>query len=191
MNKLTLVLLLGIAPACGPATKVSSPAPAPPPGPAAATPVMIPVQATATLIDAASKKVGSVNFTDTPSGLLVVGSVSGLGIGPHGIHLHAVGLCEPAGFGSAGSHFNPEGVKHGFRNPAGHHAGDMPNIVTQAAGMHGFQFIVPGVRLTGSDGLLDADGASIVVHSAADDYMTDPSGNSGARLACGVITPSH
>jgi superoxide dismutase, Cu-Zn family len=191
MTRLGLVLLLGIAAACGPATKVSSPAPAPPLGPAAATPVVIPVQATASLIDAASKKVGSVDFTDTPSGLLVIGSVSGLGIGPHGIHLHSVGVCEPSGFGSAGAHFNPEGVKHGFRNPAGHHAGDMPNIVTQAAGSHGFQFIVPGVRLTGPDGLLDADGASIVIHSTADDYMTDPSGNSGARLACGVITPSH
>jgi Cu-Zn family superoxide dismutase len=189
--KQLLVLSVFVVAACNRASTVGSPASAPPIGPAPAAPVVIPIQATASLIDAASKNVGTVNFADTPAGLLVMGTVSGLGLGTHGVHLHSVGVCEPAGFGSAGPHFNPEGVKHGFRNPAGHHAGDMPNIVTQAAGKHGFQFIVPGVTLTGRNGLLDTDGAAIVIHSTTDDYLTDPSGNSGARLACGVITATH
>ena len=144
-------------------------------------------QATATVTDLAGTTVGNVTFSDTPAGLLVIGSVSGLGLGPHGTHLHAVGKCEPP-FTTAGAHFNPSGAKHGFRNPAGHHAGDMPNVVARPAGMEGFQFVVPGVTLTGSGGLVDGDGASIVFHSSADDYMTDPSGASGGRLACGVIT---
>jgi Cu-Zn family superoxide dismutase len=188
MNRFVVVSLIVVGAAgCSRTTSVGSPAPGPVAAPAAPPSAPIPIQATASLIDAASKNIGTVNFTDTPAGLLVIGTVSGLGIGTHGIHLHTVGMCEPSGFSSAGGHFNPTGAKHGFRNPAGHHAGDIPNIVTQAAGKHGFQFIVTGVRLTGDGGLLDADGASIVIHSVADDYMTDPSGNSGARLACGVI----
>src|SRR5438270_4708470 len=132
-------VLIG-AVACSPKANVSSPAPSAVAAPTAAPPIQ--AQATASLIDAASKTIGTVNFIDTPAGLLVIGSVSGLGIGPHGVHLHSVGVCEPAGFGSAGPHFNPTGVKHGFRNPAGHHAGDMPNIVMLAAGTHAFQFFV-------------------------------------------------
>ena len=187
MKRLIAGLII-VAVGCGRGAAVSSPAPTPAVGAPAAEPVAIPVEATAGLVDATNKLVGSVNFTDTPAGVLVIGTVRGLGIGAHGIHLHTVGACDPPGFTSAGGHFNPEGAKHGFRNPAGHHAGDMPNIVTQAAGVHGFQFVVAGVKLNGRGGLLDSDGAAIVIHSGADDYMTDPSGNSGARLACGVIT---
>ena len=177
------VLLIG----CAPKTSVSSPVPvAPPIAPAPSTPVSISVQARATLNDLTGNRVGTVDFTDTPGGLLVTGTVSGLGLGAHGVHLHAVGKCEPP-FTTAGGHFNPTSAKHGFRNPDGHHMGDMPNIVTPAAGQLGFQFVVAGVRLNGNGGLLDADGAAIVIHATADDYMTDPSGNSGSRLACGVI----
>lgn len=179
-----IVFSLGLA-ACGAATVVSSPAPIP--GPPTASPNGIGVQATAAIIDVGGATIGHISFADTPAGLLIVGSVSGLGIGVHGVHLHAVGRCEPP-FASAGPHFNPGGAKHGFRNPAGHHAGDLPNVVTPPAGTYGFQFVAPGVKLTGKDGLVDADGAAIVFHSGADDYATDPSGGSGARLACGVIT---
>ncbi len=178
-------IALGLV-ACGHAAVVSSPAPLSGPAAAAAAPP-IAVQATATIIDLAGAPVGSASFTDTPAGLLVIGSVSGLGIGVHGVHLHSAGRCE-APFASAGSHFNPGGAKHGFRSPAGHHAGDLPNVVTPPAGAYGFQFVAAGVKLTGKDGLIDTHGASIVFHSGADDYLTDPSGGSGGRLACGVIT---
>ena len=142
--------------------------------------------ATATLHDATGRRVGSVAFSETYAGLLVRGSVGDLGLGAHGIHLHAVGKCEPP-FASAGGHFNPEQRVHGFNNQHGHHLGDMPNIVTPAAGRLEFEFVVPDVSLKGVNGILDADGAAIVVHSSADDYATDPAGNSGARIACGVI----
>jgi Cu-Zn family superoxide dismutase len=185
MMRLTAVLAaFGLA-ACGRAAVVSSPALPPVPSPALPPPIL--VQATATVKDLAGATTGNVSFADTPAGLLVIGSVSGLGIGAHGVHLHAVGRCE-APFASAGPHFNPSAAKHGFKNPAGHHAGDLPNVVTPPAGAYAFQFIVAGVTLTGKDGLMDADGASIVFHSGADDYVTDPSGGSGGRLACGVIT---
>ncbi len=138
--------------------------------------------------DGTNTKIGSAAFADTPAGLLVSITVTGLGIGSHGAHLHTTGSCVTPTFASAGAHFNPSGRQHGFRNPAGHHAGDMPNIVSPPAGTHSVQFLVDGVKLTGRGGLLYDDGASIVIHSSADDHLTDPSGNSAARYACGVIT---
>ena len=181
-RKLTAIAIVLLG--CARATVVSSP---PISGSAAAPAPPLDIQARATVIDLAGDKVGTVTFTDTPAGLLVIGTIAGLGIGAHGAHLHAVGRCEPP-FASAGPHFNPAAAKHGFRNPAGHHAGDLPNVVTPPAGAYGFQFIAADVTLAGKDGLLDGDGASIVFHSGADDYLTDPSGGSGGRLACGVIT---
>ena len=187
MTRCAPALAIAFAVGCGGGVVASSPASSPPQGPVPSLPATIAVQATAALVDLGNTRIGTVSFADTPAGLLVIGSVSGLGIGVHGLHLHTVGACDPP-FASAGGHFNPTGVKHGFRNPAGHHAGDMPNIVTPPSGTHGFQFIVDGVKLTGKAGLLDADGAAIVIHSSADDYLADPSGNSGGRMACGVIT---
>ena len=171
--------------ACSRQSVVSTPQP--PAVGAAPLPTAIAVRATATLNDVANTKIGTATFTDTPAGLLVAGTVTGLGIGAHGAHLHAVGVCQAPAFATAGPHFNPLGLKHGFKNPAGHHAGDMPNIVSPPAGAHSFQFLVEGVKLTGRGGLLDDDGASIVIHSAEDDYLADPAGNSGGRFACGVI----
>jgi Cu-Zn family superoxide dismutase len=113
--------------------------------------------------------------------------VGGVGLGAHGIHVHAVGRCE-APFTTAGGHFNPANRQHGFRNPNGPHLGDLPNIDTPAAGMLKFEFLLPGVTLKAENALLDADGAAIIVHASRDDYMGDPSGNSGGRIACGVIT---
>jgi superoxide dismutase, Cu-Zn family len=167
----------------------AAPPPAAPPPSARRTIAPSGARATAVLHDAVVRRVGTVYFSETYAGLLVRGEVSDLGVGPHGIHLHSIGKCE-APFTSAGGHYNPEQRAHGFNNQHGHHLGDLPNIVTPAAGKLDFEFVTPGVVLTGPFGMLDADGASIVVHATADDYLTDPAGNSGARLACGVITPA-
>lgn len=164
----------------------------PPPSPAAnpaPLPSSLDVRATAIINDVANTKIGNATFTDTPAGLLVTITATGLGIGAHGVHLHTVGACQTPSFASAGAHFNPSDRQHGFRNKAGHHAGDMPNLISPPAGAYSAQFVLDGVKLTGRGGLLDDDGASIVIHSAEDDHVTDPSGNSGGRFACGVITP--
>ncbi len=172
-------------------------APSPGSAPASATPVATAVEtpaaprvmdhATANVRDGAGRHVGDVTFTDSYAGVIVVGTISGLGLGAHGIHIHEFGKCQ-APFTTAGGHFNPDHRQHGFSNPAGPHLGDLPNVDTPAAGPLKFEFVLPNVTLKGKNALLDADGASIVVHSARDDYVTDPSGNSGARIACGVIT---
>lgn len=132
--------------------------------------------------------VGEVAFTQTDAGVLVAGTVSDLGLGSHAMHIHAVGSCVPP-FTSAGGHYNPDGRHHGFLNPDGPHMGDMANLVLPAAGKYSFEQLIAGARLEGRGGMLDADGSSIVIHASRDDYMTDPSGNSGGRIACGVITP--
>jgi Cu-Zn family superoxide dismutase len=150
---------------------------------AAATPG---TSATATIRDLSGVRVGTATFTDTYAGVLVVGSVTGLGLGAHGIHIHGAGKCDPP-FTSAGAHFNPLGKQHGFENPNGPHLGDMPNVDTPASGTLRFEVLMAGVTLKGANRLLDASGAAIVIHSARDDYKTDPSGDSGSRIACGVI----
>jgi Cu-Zn family superoxide dismutase len=142
--------------------------------------------ATAALRDQTGRQIGSVTLTDSYAGVLLSGVVNGLGIGAHGIHIHETGKCE-APFTSAGGHFNPRKRHHGFKNPDGSHAGDLPNIETPAAGQLKFELLLPGVSLTGRNGLLDADGSAVVIHGAGDDYMTDPAGNSGSRIVCGVI----
>jgi Cu-Zn family superoxide dismutase len=143
--------------------------------------------AAAVIHDLAGAHVGDVTFADTYAGLLVAGTLRGVGLGAHAIHIHEFGKCV-APFTTAGGHFNPEHHQHGFKNPEGPHLGDLPNIDTPAAGVLEFEFVMPGVTLHGKNALLDADGASFVVHSSHDDYTTDPSGNSGGRIACGVIT---
>ena len=108
--------------------------------------------------------------------------------GAYGAHIHAVGRCDPAGFNSAGAHWNPTGHKHGKDNPAGMHKGDLPNLLVGTDGRGSFEYTIPNASLEGGQfGILDADGAAVVIHAAADDYRTDPSGNSGARTACGIL----
>ena len=190
MKQVGFLAITAMAIGCSPRAVVSSPQPQPPaPGPTPA-PTRLDVRATATLNDVANTTIGTATFVDTPAGLLVTVTVTGLGIGMHGAHLHAVGSCVPPQFSSAGPHFNPSNRQHGFRNPAGRHAGDMPNIISPPAGQHRVQFILDDVRLTGRGGLMDSDGASLVIHTAADDHTTDPEGDSGGRFACGVIKPS-
>jgi Cu-Zn family superoxide dismutase len=139
------------------------------------------------LVNATGQSIGSVRAWQTTGGVSFHIEASGLPHGVHGVHVHAVGRCEGPDFASAGSHWNPAGKKHGLNNPAGPHAGDMPNVEVAANGVLSATVVLPGASMAS---LLDADGAALVVHAGADDYMTDPSGNSGARIACAVIHPS-
>ena len=143
-------------------------------------------KATAELKDREGHAVGTVTLTETPHGILLAGELGRLPPGPHGFHLHAVGKCEPP-FTSAGPHFNPANHKHGFAAAEGPHAGDLPNLHAAPDGKASVDAFAAGVTLAGQQGLLDQDGASLVVHAKADDYRTDPAGDSGDRIACGVI----
>ena len=108
--------------------------------------------------------------------------------GEHAIHIHSVGKCEGPDFKTAGPHFNPESKKHGSKNPEGPHAGDLPNFTVKADGKAKINILAKGVTLgSGANSLFQTGGTSLVIHEKADDYMTDPSGNSGNRIACGVI----
>ena len=140
--------------------------------------------ASARIVDPVNKQIGTVSFADTPNGLVISGTVSGLGLGAHGVHIHQVGRCEGP-FTTAGAHYNPGNHQHGFKNPNGPHAGDLPNIVTPAAGNYTFEMVAAGLTVAA---LLRQPGTAIVFHVGGDDYATDPAGNSGARIGCGVIT---
>ena len=113
----------------------------------------------------------------------------GLPPGPHGFHIHETGICETPDFETAGAHFNPTHREHGFDNPKGHHAGDMPNLEVGADGQIDVVVNVPDVTLKGGQNqLIDQNGRSFIIHAEADDYLSNPSGNSGKRIACGSIT---
>jgi len=184
-----LATLLAAACSSGSTTTTTRPPVSSAPPPPSRTPPAAASGATATAVmrDLVGGRVGTLTLTDTYAGLLVRGTVSELGLGAHAIHVHSVGRCEPP-FTTAGPHFNPEGRQHGFKNPRRWHLGDMPNIDTPASGRLSFEFLLPDVSLRGKNALLDGDGAAIIIHSGRDDLMTDPSGDSGARAACGVIT---
>lgn len=173
---------------CVPQPAVQAPPSPSPTAPASARPSRPPSfsTATATLRDASGRRVGTMTLADSYAGILIRGTVSDLGLGGHAIHIHSVGKCQ-APFTSAGGHFNPQGRQHGYLNLSGPHLGDLPNLTTPAAGSLTFEFLLPGVTLEGTNALLDADGAAVVIHASSDDYRTDPAGNSGARAACGVI----
>lgn len=184
-----VVAVAAIATACSPQTTVQSPTPAPaaPVTTPRPTPRPVPTATAAAIIrDASGRQVGSMTLTDTYAGVLIAGSVGDLGLGAHGIHIHAVGKCE-APFTTAGGHFNPTNHQHGFKSANGPHLGDLPNLDLPAAGMAKFELLLPNVSLKGDHPLLDADGAAVVIHAARDDFVTDPAGNSGGRIACGVI----
>jgi Cu-Zn family superoxide dismutase len=124
------------------------------------------------------------------TGIEVRVQAAGLPAGQYGVHLHAVGRCEGPAFTSAGPHWNPTGRQHGSLNPAGHHLGDLPNLEVDAQGAGRLEFTIAGAATSGAQGLFDADGTALVIHAGPDDYRTDPSGNSGARIACGVLRAS-
>ena len=143
-----------------------------------------PAAASASMKDGKGKAVGTAQLTQTPHGVLIAVDLHGLKAGVHAIHLHAVGKCEGPDFKSAGGHFNPANKQHGFMTPEGPHAGDMPNIDVPANGKLKAELLAADATL---DSLLDADGAALVVHAKADDYKSQPAGDAGDRVACGVI----
>lgn len=140
--------------------------------------------ATAALHTPDGKPAGSAIASVTPDGLSISVSVTGISPGEHGVHVHTTGKCEGPTFESAGSHWNPTEAKHGLENPQGAHAGDMPNLAVADDGTGTLTFTLRSGTMAG---LLDADGSAFVVHANADDQKTDPSGNSGGRIACGVF----
>lgn len=148
------------------------------------------VTITGTLIDGTGKSLGPVQLTQTANGTVnILVQASGLPAGTHGIHIHSVGKCEGPSFTSAGAHFNPAAKQHGLENPAGHHSGDLPNLVVAANGTAIYTASTKDITLQGTGGssIFDGDGASLVIHANPDDLKTDPTGNSGDRIACAII----
>ncbi|GLC28101.1 superoxide dismutase family protein [Roseisolibacter agri] len=154
------------------------------PGPA---PVPADLRARAEMRDAQGRALGVMTLTQTPHGVLISGDLNGLPSGVHAMHLHDIGRCDPP-FTSAGGHFNPTQRVHGFRVAAGHHAGDLPNFTAPSTGSVRVDVFTDRVTVgTGPTSLIDPDGSSIVIHASPDDYASDPAGNAGDRIACGVI----
>ncbi|MEH6790519.1 superoxide dismutase family protein [Parasphingorhabdus sp.] len=144
--------------------------------------------ARAALVGADETQYGEVIVAQGDEGLLVNIRAQGMSPGPHGVHIHQTGKCEGPDFKSAGGHWNPGNKEHGFDNPQGAHAGDFFNLDIGADGTGSLEATVSDAKLRDGDfALLDADGAAFVVHEGADDLKTDPSGESGGRLACGVF----
>jgi Cu-Zn family superoxide dismutase len=143
--------------------------------------------------DAQGKSLGTATLTQMAHGVVIKAELSGLPAGPHGFHVHEVGKCEAPAFTSAGGHFNPTGHKHGYNAAAGPHSGDLPNIIAKPDGTAIVEVWVHDLALAdsqtapGANALFDQDGASLVIHAQVDDYASDPAGNSGNRIACGVI----
>ena len=146
-------------------------------------------RASASIIDANDATIGFATFTEDGTGRVHVNvHVEGLAPGLHGAHLHSVGLCAGPSFASAGGHHNPLGAQHGLENPLGAHAGDLENLIVNEQGRGHLDVTTELARLTaGPTSLFDGDGSAIVIHAAEDDQVTNPTGNSGARVACGVI----
>lgn len=148
-------------------------------------------RAVAVFSDVNGATVGTAQLTQDAAGVVTIDIASlALPAGSHGIHFHEAGICQggSTAFSTAGAHFNPVGREHGLENPNGPHAGDAPNVVIPASGVSAISFSTNRVSLTpGSISLFDNNGSSIVVHANPDDQRTQPSGNSGARIACGVV----
>lgn len=140
------------------------------------------------LKDAQGTLIGTAELSPAKKGVRVKLNLTRLSPGTHGIHFHEKGVCEGPDFKSAGSHFNPAGKAHGLDNPKGAHAGDMPNIEASRSGTVKTEFVAPAVTLgDGVNSLRRLGGVALVVHAKADDQKTDPSGDSGDRVACGAI----
>jgi Cu-Zn family superoxide dismutase len=141
------------------------------------------------IINTSGKKIGTAEFSPTAEGVKIHLVASKLPPGMHGIHIHEVGLCVKPDFATAGMHLNPSSKHHGFENPQGSHAGDLPNIEVGADGKVTVDLVDKAVTLEKGkpNSLLNEQGVSLIIHEKSDDYMTDPSGNSGGRIACGVL----
>ncbi len=168
----SMVLSFGLAAACG--------APSSPPG------TVAPAR-TAGMIDSTGNSIGSASLLESERGPLLVLKLQGVPPGTHGFHLHANGACDAPTFESAGPHHNPGNRKHGTRNPAGPHAGDLPNVRARTDGSVDTTLVLSRDLTAGSALAAGAPPRALVLHAKADDMLTDPSGNSGARIACGVL----
>ena len=144
--------------------------------------------AKAELRDSQGKVVGTAQLKQTSEGVQVSVQVKGIPVGIHAFHVHSVGKCEAPTFESAGEHFNPGGKKHGLKNPDGPHAGDLPNITVGSDGKGKAQVVNTHFTLgEGTNSVFHAGGSAIVIHEKADDGKTDPAGDAGSRIGCGVI----
>lgn len=187
MRKITIpvaILTFGLA-ACG------SPEPAEEPADDTAmdtgAPTATPMQAVAMLQTAEGEAAGTATASASGETVAISLQVQGLPPGEHGVHVHMTGACEAPTFESAGSHWNPANTQHGLENPEGSHAGDMPNLTVGDDGSGTLEYQLAGGTF---EGLMDADGSAFVVHAMPDDQVTDPSGNSGDRIACGAFSAS-
>jgi len=148
--------------------------------------------ASATINDAMGKAIATATLRETASGVLIKVDFTAAPAGTHALHVHTTGKCDAPMFMTAGGHFAPGMTKHGLLAAGGPHAGDLPNIFVPADGKLSVEILESNVTLAaGPRSLLDADGSAIVLHAMADDYMTDPAGNAGGRIACGVIAASR
>ena len=148
-----------------------------------------PPSAGVTLKDATGRVVGSAVLLEQDGGVRVLLDVKGFKPGTKAVHIHEVGRCEPPSFESAGAHFNPTKAAHGLENQRGPHAGDLPNITVEANGQGHLEFTLTRLNLRqGPASVFEGLGTALVVHEGGDDMRTDPSGNSGSRVACGVVT---
>ncbi|MFL5813623.1 MAG: superoxide dismutase family protein [Bdellovibrionia bacterium] len=147
------------------------------------------VSARADIINSTGKKIGTATLMETKSGVQISLTANDLSPGAHGMHIHEKGSCEGPDFKSAGGHFNPDKRSHGFKNPQGHHAGDLNNITVGSDGTVKEKLVVRDVTLRpgAENSLMQSGGTSLVIHEKADDEKSDPAGNSGGRIACGVI----
>jgi Cu-Zn family superoxide dismutase len=144
--------------------------------------------AKAVLKDAKGEDVGSVSLTQTSAGVLLQLSLRGVPAGEHAFHIHAVGKCEPPSFDSAGGHFNPGNAHHGMMSGPGH-AGDMPNLHVPASGAIDLEVLNAAITLDKDkpNSVFRPGGTAIVIHAGKDDYVSDPAGNAGGRIVCGLI----
>jgi superoxide dismutase, Cu-Zn family len=173
MRKLLPILILPLAASCSTLQTADS---------KAVTEVI-----TADLARADGSWAGVVTISKRSDGIFLSLAADAPSAGTFGMHLHAVGKCQGPDFTSAGGHWNPEMKQHGRDNPMGAHGGDLPNVVAGPDKKLTLEYKMPEIILEGATGLLDTDGAALVIHEKADDYLTDPSGNSGKRIICGTF----
>ena len=146
-------------------------------------------QARAEIKNTAGTSIGSATLRASKEGVVITVNVKELPPGLHAVHLHAVGKCEGPAFTSAGPHVNPLNKHHGLKNPDGPHAGDLPDMYVQKNGVGRYEVLADSVTLDAAEtSLFDADGTALIIHATADDNLTDPAGNAGDRIACGVMT---
>lgn len=144
--------------------------------------------ATAAMNNTDGKSVGEVQLQAVPNGVHIKADLQGLPPGTHAFHIHETGACETPDFKSAGGHFNPTDANHGWLDAGGPHAGDFPNIHVPDSGALTVEYFNMMVTMAeGPNSVFDDDGSAIVIHESSDDYTTDPAGEGGSRIACGVI----